>query len=89
MSDWRRFAAGKIDAYRESDIDSIRFTALDVDVQKVIKNDKRAEYKFAFTATRRTHRTSAHVADVAVMSGRAVVDDRYRFTQLTMDKVPQ
>ncbi len=77
------------DAYRESDIDSIRFTALDVDVQKVIKNDKRAEYKVAFTATRRTHRTSAHVDDVAAMSGRAVVDDRYRFTQLTMDKVPQ
>lgn len=76
-------------AYKESNIDSMRFSDLNVDVKKVIRNDKRAEYKVTFTTTRKTRREGADEEEIATIKGQAVVDDRYLFTQLTMDKVAQ
>ncbi len=77
------------DAYRESDIDSIGFSELNIDVKKVIRDDKRAEYKVVFTTTRRMRREDADEELVASMKGQALLDDRYRFNELTMDKVTQ
>lgn len=76
-------------AYRESDIDSIGFSALNVDVKKMIRNDKRAEYKVGFTATRLMRREGIENEIVATIKGQGVVDDSYRFNELTMDKTPQ
>ncbi len=76
-------------AYRDSNIDSLRFTNINVDVKKAISNDKRAEYNVTFTTTRKIRREGADEDEIATIKGQAVVDDRYLFTQLTMDKVTQ
>ncbi len=76
-------------AFRESNIDSIGFSDLNADVRKVIKNDKRAEYKVVFTTTRKMRREGAEIEEVSSMKGQALLDDRFRFNELTMDKVTQ
>lgn len=77
------------DAYRESDIDSIGFSDPNVDVKKVIRNDNRVEYRVTFTTTRRMRREEVEGELVASMKGQAVLDDRFRFKEFTMDKVSQ
>ncbi len=77
------------DAFRESDIDSIGFTAPSVIVNKVIRNDKTTEYKVTFTTTRRMRREGVDEELVAVMKGQALLDDFFRFKELTMDKDTQ
>ena len=77
------------EAYRESDIDSIGFTVPSIVVNKVIRNDRTAEYKVSFTTTRRMRRNSSEDEIVAVMKGQALLDDRFRFKELTLDKETQ
>ena len=77
------------DAYRESDIDSIGFSAPNVEVNKVITSNRRAEYRATFTTTRKMRREDADDEIVAVMKGQALLDDSFRFKELTMDKVGQ
>ncbi len=76
-------------AFRESDIDSIGFSATNVEVKKVIRSDRRAEYNVSFTTLRRMRRDNSDGEIVAPMKGRAVLDDSFRFNELTMDKVSQ
>lgn len=73
------------EAYRES-IDSIGFSAPSVAVNKVIRNDRTVEYKVSFTTVRHMRRDDDEQEMVATMSGQAVLDDRFRFKELTMDK---
>ena len=76
------------DAYREK-VDSIGFTAPIVDVKKVITSDKRVEYKASFTTTRSMRRNEGEHEIVAQIVGQAVLNDRFLFKELTMDKVTQ
>ena len=72
--------------YRNSDIDSIKFSSLAVDVKKQINNDSRAEYQVIFTTTRTMWRKSVEMPIVSLIKGQALVDERFRFMELNMDK---
>ena len=74
------------DAYRESHIDSIGFSSLAVDVTKTIKNNNRPEYQVTFTTTRKMWRSDTDEEVVALMKGQALVDDSFRFKELSIDK---
>lgn len=72
--------------YRNSDIDSIKFSSLAVDVKKQINNDSRAEYQALFTTTRTMWRKNVEMPIVSLIKGQALVDERFRFKELSMDK---
>jgi len=74
------------DAFAESDIDSIGFSSLNVDVKKNINSEKRAEYKVTFSTTRKILRRDHDAAAVENMRGQAIVDDRFHFNELTIGK---
>lgn len=76
------------EAYKEK-IDSIGFTTPIVDVKKVITSDKRTEYKVSFTTTRKMRLEEGESEIVAPMKGQAVLDDRFLFKELTLDKDTQ
>lgn len=75
--------------YYKSNIDSIGFTSPAVEVKKIIRSDNRAEYKVSFSTTRIIRRNNSDELTTDLMHGQAVVDDNYRFIELSMDKVPQ
>ncbi len=74
-------------AYQESDIDSIAFSSLAVDVKKSLDSSKLPRYSASFTVTRRFRRTSTEGVTTSLMRGTAVVDSYFRFDEFTMDKV--
>ncbi|MBP5688519.1 MAG: zinc ribbon domain-containing protein [Muribaculaceae bacterium] len=75
-------------AYKEK-LDSVGFSNPSVDVKKVITSDKSAEYKVSFTTTRRMRLRGAENEVVASINGQGVLDDRFLFKELTMDKANQ
>lgn len=78
-----------VNAYRESDIDSIFFSGLAVDVQKSMREDKSPEYTVDFTVTRNFRRQNPEKGTVALMRGKAVLDSYFRFKEFLMSKVAE
>ena len=75
-------------AFEESDIDSIAFSSLAVDVRKSLDADKLPRYNVDFTVTRRFWRSSdVTSATTSLMRGTAIVDHYFRFDEFSMDKV--
>ena len=77
------------DAYRESDIDSIGFSSLAVDVSKEMLTGSTPQYTARFTVTRRFSRANPENGTVALMRGDAVVDNYFRFNSFNMNKVSE
>jgi len=75
-------------AYRESDIDSIHFNSLAVDVKKSMTEDNLPQYDVVFTVTRNFTRKDIEKGTIALMKGHAKLDAYYRFNELTLDKMP-
>ena len=76
-----------LNAYRESDIDSIGFSSLAVDVKKTINDNNESSFNAHFTVTRQFKRQNAENGTVALMKGDAVVDCFFRFKSFTLDKI--
>lgn len=74
-------------AYRESDIDSISFASLAVDVAKSLDASQQPQFSLNFTVTRHFWRNDGSAATTSLMQGRGVVDSYFRFVELSMDKV--
>lgn len=74
-------------AFNESDIDSIGFSSLAVDVKKQLLEGGEPEYTTSFTVTRNFRRENAQNGTVALLRGEAVVDNYFRFKSFTMDKI--
>lgn len=75
-----------LNAYRESDIDSIGFSSLAVDVKKTMNSDHRPQYSATFSVTRTFKRQNTENGTIAIMRGSAVVDAYFRFKEFNMDK---
>ena len=73
-------------AYRESEIDSLDFSSLAVDVKKIMNNGDKAEYQVDFTTTRTMWRNGSDIPTKSLINGHAIVDERFRFKELSMDK---
>ena len=83
LDDVREF----FNAYRESDIDSISFASLAVDVGKSIDASQQPQFSVDFTVTRHFLRNNGSAANTSLMRGKGVVDSYFRFVELSMDKV--
>ena len=75
------------DAFDESDIDSIAFSALNLNVKKSFGDDHQPQYGVSFSVTRRFWRGSSTMPTTSLMQGTALVDHFFRFEEFTMDKV--
>lgn len=73
--------------YRNSDIDSIKFASLAVDVTKSMTSDRRPQYGASFTVTRRMYRGGKVDPTVSLMQGKASLDCYFRFDEISLDKV--
>ena len=78
-----------INAYRETDIDSIFFSGLAVDVHKSMKDDRMPEYSVDFTVTRNFRRQNTENGTVALVRGQAILDSYFRFKAFSMRKVAE
>lgn len=78
-----------LNAYRESDIDSIGFSSLAVDVKKELLDGGEPQFSASFTVTRNFRRENAQNGTVALMRGHALVDNYFRFKSFTMDKISE
>lgn len=76
-------------AYRESDIDSIGFSSLAVDVKKQLQEGGDVQYNASFTVTRNFRRENTQNGTMALLRGEAVVDNYFRFKSLEMDKIKE
>lgn len=85
MNDVREY----LNAFRESDIDSIGFSSLAVDVSKSLNNDHLPQFSVKFTVTRNFKRQNTENGTTARMRGTAIVDSYFRFKELTLDKMPE
>ena len=75
------------DAFDESDIDSIAFSALNLNVKKSFSDDHQPQYGVSFSVTRRFWRNGNDMPTTSLMQGTALVDHFFRFEEFTMDKV--
>lgn len=78
-----------LNAFRESDIDSIGFSSLAVDVSKSLNDDHQPQFSATFTVTRNFRRQNTENGTTARMRGTAVIDRFFRFKEFTLDKMPQ
>ena len=75
------------DAFEESDIDSIAFSALNLNVKKSFSEEHQPQFSVSFTVTRRFWRDGNDVPTTSLMQGSALIDSFFRFEEFTMDKV--
>ena len=85
LNDLRQY----VDAYRNSDIQAIDFSGLNLQATKQADAQGKIQYRATFTVDRLFQREDVEKGTLSTLKGTAVLNQDYRITSITFDKAAQ